>query len=499
MLHQQANKSNRSKNFDIKYGIIDINTLTDYIDDESIDFIITDPPYGGLVQYLDLSSLWLIWLEKFDARYKPDFQNEITIKRGIQNINLYKTRFQNGISNLFKVLKPNGKIVFTFHNKNIAIWNAFLNAVSLSGFKIEKVIHQQNRRSGESNVSMPYGTSSTDFYIRCIKSPTTNLHTDSQQFEHFIITKAISLIGLRNEPTPFQILFDGLLSELSIAGFDIEDYDLNIQRILSKKIGKIFSVTDKKGNAGNYWWFIDPKQYIRYPDRSLSDRVDETILSILRKKVSVKLDDVIAEIFVKYPNGLTPDIKSIDIYLNRYAHQSGGRWVYNNNEVERIISQHSEMIYKLCLLGKKLGYKSFIGKREQPEIYNGHPLSSYAEIKTINFVIDPERKSRIEMIDLLWINNEQNIVFAFEVENTTNFTSGIQRGSNLEDSVCKLMVIPNDREQELNTIRDPMFIHSFRSYNWRYINYSDLDILISSRHVQLNFMQTFMKDLYTNG
>jgi hypothetical protein len=32
----KSNKSNRSSNFDIKYGIIDINTITDYIDDESV-------------------------------------------------------------------------------------------------------------------------------------------------------------------------------------------------------------------------------------------------------------------------------------------------------------------------------------------------------------------------------------------------------------------------------------------------------------------------------
>ena len=51
----KSNKSSRSKNFDIKYGMIDVNTITEYVDKESIDFILTDPPYGGLVQYLDLS------------------------------------------------------------------------------------------------------------------------------------------------------------------------------------------------------------------------------------------------------------------------------------------------------------------------------------------------------------------------------------------------------------------------------------------------------------
>ncbi|HCR72604.1 MAG TPA: hypothetical protein DIW23_14265, partial [Anaerolineae bacterium] len=99
----KSNKSNRSKNFDIKYGIIDINTITDYIDEESIDFIMTDPPYGGLVQYLDLSTIWLIWLKKFDKRFIPNYESEITIKKNVQDLEIYKVKFQNGIKNLFKV------------------------------------------------------------------------------------------------------------------------------------------------------------------------------------------------------------------------------------------------------------------------------------------------------------------------------------------------------------------------------------------------------------
>ena len=121
----ERNKSYRSKNFDIKYGIIDINTITDYLDEESIDFIMTDPPYGGLVQYLDLSSIWLIWLEKFDKKYTPNYNSEITLNRETQDIKLYKIKFQKAIKNLYKVLKKDGKIVFTFHNKKIQIWNAF--------------------------------------------------------------------------------------------------------------------------------------------------------------------------------------------------------------------------------------------------------------------------------------------------------------------------------------------------------------------------------------
>jgi len=36
--------------------------LNQFIDENSIDYIYTDPPYGGNIAYLDLSTMWNAWL-----------------------------------------------------------------------------------------------------------------------------------------------------------------------------------------------------------------------------------------------------------------------------------------------------------------------------------------------------------------------------------------------------------------------------------------------------
>ena len=56
----------------------------------SISFIITDPPYGGLVQYMDLSCIWLNWLKHYDSIYTPSIEKEITIKKGIKDVEEYR-------------------------------------------------------------------------------------------------------------------------------------------------------------------------------------------------------------------------------------------------------------------------------------------------------------------------------------------------------------------------------------------------------------------------
>ena len=319
-------------NCDILYGVVDINEIDKYVKQESIGFIITDPPYGGLVQYLDLSQIWLVWLKHYNKKYTPDIDSEITIKHCIQEIDEYSERFTKGIKNLYYLLKNDGKIVFTFHNQDLKVWNAFLRSLSKAGFKVEKVIHQQNRRTGESNVANPYGTSASDFYIRCSKSNyIKNIKTTKEQFENFIIDRAVKIIMARNEPTPYQILFNGLLSELSKAGFELENFDENIQQILKKHISDVFIIEESDKAYGNLWWLKDHNQKAEYII-PLSERVKETVLSLFKKRKELTIDEVLAEIFINYPNGLTPDIKKISEYIKKYAHKSGDKWVYNGLE-----------------------------------------------------------------------------------------------------------------------------------------------------------------------
>ena len=496
----KSNKSNKSKSFDIKYGIIDINSINQYIGNESIDFILTDPPYGGLVQYLDLSTIWLIWLKKFSKKYEPSFQNEITIKN--KNINEYNSKFQKAMKNLYKILTKKGKIVFTFHNKDIKIWNAFLKAIRLANFKIEKVIHQQNKRTGESNVANPYGTSGTDFYVRCIKNLDNfqdSIPSDERDFTNKVINTAIELIGQRNEPTPYQILFNGILAEISSSGFDIEDFDTNIQKILKSKIGAIFKITENKNNkAGKYWWFKDPAQYIKYPDRDLHDRLEHTISFLLRNKQSISFDDVLGKIFTKYPNGLTPEIQSIDQVLKKYGYKRDNLWHYKGCDIEQLFTDHTKMLVYLATIGEKMGFQIYIGKNEQSDKYKDKKLKDFANVINLDkFGFKLEQKRRIEMIDMLWIKKGE-VKYAIEVENSTKFTSGLQRASNLDDRINKIMVLPESRENEFLRIEDPMFIETFKNCNWKYSFYKDIEKLRKSRKITKEMLKNFLKTRSTN-
>jgi hypothetical protein len=250
-------------------------------------------------------------------------------KENIQDLSAYTQKFTAGIKNLYKVLKKDGKIVFTFHNKDLMIWNSFLRSISEAGFRIEKVIHQQNRRTGESNVANPYGTSASDFYIRCSKSKyVKKIKTTKDVFENFIVDRAVKIIEARNEPTPYQILFNVLLSEISKAGFDLEKFDDNIQSLLENHISDVFVVEKTDKLTGALWWLND-KKIAKTTEQPLSLRVEQTVRDLFSIYGALTFDEILAEIFIKYPNGLTPDIKKIDTYIKKYGSKSGNKWVYN--------------------------------------------------------------------------------------------------------------------------------------------------------------------------
>ncbi|MGB9180497.1 MAG: hypothetical protein WCB68_14790, partial [Pyrinomonadaceae bacterium] len=363
------------------------------------------------------------------------------------------------------------------------------------------VTHQYNKRSGESNVSNPYGTSGADFYIRCVKERDVDFTNDSSGLKHFIIEKVRDLIAQRNEPTPYSFIFYGLVPELLQAGYvSPKEYQDEVHRILSEQEGKtLIRTANTENKAGDLWWFINPPQYISYPNVPLKDRVEETVLSLLRRKVSVKFDDVLAELFRTYPNGLTPDPRNIKSVLEKYAYRSAGMWKIKDTTL-RSGTEHTEVIKQIVNMGKRAGALVYVGKREQPEYYGeGSTLADLADMRDLKPFLhryNQQQIERIEMIDALWLNKSGDAVESvFEVENSTGFMSAIQRASNLERDIPKFMIIPERRETELLSLSDPLFKSSFKENHWRYAGYESIAKLTRYSNPSIEEISRISKNL----
>lgn len=312
---------------DLLYGVFDIKKMANYIPAKSVDFILTDPPYGGLIQYLDLSSIWLAWLEIYNLAYSPNYENEITINNVKSNYDFEKD-MTIALENIRKVLSDQGKVVLTFNNKDLLTWKSLLKAIESSGLKIEKVIHQQNKRTGESNVSDPFGSSASDFYIRCVKSEGKYLkEISASELDKLMLDITKDIIENRAEPTPYQILFNGVLANMSLFDIDYKDIDSDFNTFLKRYEGLIFTTSiNLKNKAGNYWW-IKNKDYNINDKSTLTKRVETFIIGIFTNNDKVLENTLFEFVYKKFPNGLTPDPISLNDIITKNAIKKGNYWI----------------------------------------------------------------------------------------------------------------------------------------------------------------------------
>lgn len=492
----------RVAGFDIKCGAVDALALSDYLPAESVDFVIADPPYGGLVQYLDLSALWLRWLERWEPACAPNFGAEITIKPGVFSAEVYQARFVGALRQIRRAMKAEATAVFTFHNKNIGVWNAFLTALRDAGLVIVRIVHQYNRRSGESAVANPYGTSASDFYIQCRKGRAAATTPTPEEFEAIVVGAAIEVIARRNEPTPYEFLETGVIVKISQAGLDFGDFKRSIKDMLGARLGEVFEARENPASrAGPLWWLVAPEQHILRPDLPLRRRVESVVVNLLRRRGAVTFDEALGAVFTKFVNGLTPDIRALGAVLEKHAVKSGGRWVAKRLDIERQIGAHTAALARLADIGRALGFKIFIGKRERGEQTERGRLgdrADFAGLPALAGVAGRTARARVEMIDMLWLaegDGRFRVARAIEVENTTDFVSALQRASNLPPDAPKLMVVPDAREAELRRTTDPMFLGAFRGQGWRYLTYGRMEKLGAARRKTGHDLAAACRDL----
>ena len=436
-----------------------------------IDYVFTDPPYGGSIQYMELSTLWVSWLkgEKNDPRFEMDFEQEITINDSQgKDFNIYHNMLRKTFEQIYEVLKDGRWLTVTFHNTEIKIFNSIIKAAVLSGFDLEKIIYQPPARASAKGLLQPYGSAVGDYYIRFRKPEKKATLSDSEidkvRYERIVVNTLKHIIAERGEPTPYSTLINSyptIYNALKKNGYLFSAPE-GIEEILRKHLNKDFKLVDVKNEKGRTigkkWWL----KGVRFLDRTpLSERVEQAVINVLNRKYIVSFDDVLEEIFINFPNALTPDTQSIKEVLDKYAEKTkDGKWILQSN-VKRREQEHDQIVEMLAEIGEKAGFNVHADipqwrKEKFPRI----PLENVKGVKEI---------------DVVWFTKNE-VTHEFEVENTTGIWSAIIRGSNIPGTkVKRFIVIPEERQETFNRkISVPALKERVQKENWKFILYDDL-------------------------
>ena len=107
----------------------------DPADSNTIDYIFTDPPFGGNLMYSELNFLWEAWLKVF-TNNKPEAIENKTQGKGLPE---YQRLMTKCFKEYYRLLKPGRWMTVEFHNSKNAVWNAIQEALQHAGFVIADV------------------------------------------------------------------------------------------------------------------------------------------------------------------------------------------------------------------------------------------------------------------------------------------------------------------------------------------------------------------------
>ncbi|MBD3230998.1 MAG: hypothetical protein GF329_22655 [Candidatus Lokiarchaeota archaeon] len=104
--------------------------------DDSIDYVITDPPHGNRQPFLELSMIWNSWLN-----FEVNYEDEIVIsfsKERQKNSNEYYKQITLVLEEIERVLKPNRYFTLVFNSLNKDSWEKLFQCINKFDFEIDK-------------------------------------------------------------------------------------------------------------------------------------------------------------------------------------------------------------------------------------------------------------------------------------------------------------------------------------------------------------------------
>ena len=207
-----------------------------FIPDNSVDIVLTDPPFGANVMYSELIDFFHVWNYKSSLADELGFLEPVSPKEQeiIVNTVQGKTQkdYEDGLTRVFsecyKKLKDKGFLIFSFHDKSVDSWLSILSSIDSAGFKLIKAypLHSETRTGAHTSNK---NSIALDIMLICRKKDTENS----------------ALIDKKNLSKTIQEAYEqteGILNRLTKI-----DAEITIPDIENIFISEVFSVSNNYG------------------------------------------------------------------------------------------------------------------------------------------------------------------------------------------------------------------------------------------------------------
>lgn len=368
------------------------------IPDSSVDEIITDPPYGGNVQYLELSDFWVVWLHEWlDGGGVTDKSKEAITTRhrgfdGAKDLKHYRTMLHAVFKECHRVLKSHRWMVMTFHCREFKVWSALHLAAHDAGFVMAEhdgMIHQPAIKLYEHTINLRRsGSMLGDFILsfqkadkppefKVIEYTEIGRHVERMAGETVIYHNGATLSTIYMKLIPW-LLNNNLLDK--IKENDVVPY---LQRNFEERVIKKPSSKKHKSKKPFTEWHLKSnpdeslKEYLEkysqqhykttYSDAMqtipVEARIEYLIRRLLYRKGQSTEDEVLSEIYNNLINSNAADYGEIQRVLMRIAQMrdstEGMIGIIKKGTKKRKVWRLKEDIEREELFGK-IGAEQFI-------------------------------------------------------------------------------------------------------------------------------------------
>ena len=240
------------------------------IPENSIDYIFTDPPFGGNIMYSELNLLSESWLKVITNSKREAITNDFQSKTVLD----YQDIMVDCFKEYNRILKPGKWITVEFSNSSAAVWNAIQYALRKAGFLIVSVDILDKERPGFVGMIGPNAVKE-DLAITCLKpnknySKEGNVNNDENTVWDLTqdILNNSAIISIKNDKRVTvisrdpRVLWDRVISYFLVNGLsiplDLNKYQEGLKQRFVERDGMFFTAEqaaeydEKKAQSPNF-------------------------------------------------------------------------------------------------------------------------------------------------------------------------------------------------------------------------------------------------------
>ncbi len=109
------------------------SSISTDMDTGSVDYVFTDPPFGGNIPYSEVNFISEAWL----GRTTHNQDEAVVSASQSKGIDAYEILLTKAFLEMRRILKPDGRATIIFHSTQASVWQALTKAYSAGGFSVE--------------------------------------------------------------------------------------------------------------------------------------------------------------------------------------------------------------------------------------------------------------------------------------------------------------------------------------------------------------------------